>query len=46
MRFAEIRKLVDDEYARAGINDPRVFITTSREPSPRLIEFGKVVECM
>ena len=34
---------IDDEYARAGIEDPKVFITTSRSPSSRLAQFAKVV---
>lgn len=32
---------VDDEYARAGIFDPKVLITTSRDPSSRLQQFAK-----
>jgi U3 small nucleolar ribonucleoprotein protein IMP4 len=32
---------VDDEYARAGIRDPKIFITTSRNPSTRLNKFAK-----
>eukprot|EP00727_Mastigamoeba_balamuthi_P007498 m51a1_g3369 putative u3 small nucleolar ribonucleoprotein protein imp4-like (293) ;mRNA; f:456994-458033 len=31
----------DSEYARAGIQDPKIFITTSRDPSSRLIQFAK-----
>ena len=31
----------DDEYARAGEEDPRVFLTTSRNPSTRLVAFAK-----
>lgn len=34
----------DSEYARAGVEDPRVFITTSREPSPRLTQFAKELQ--
>lgn len=34
---------VDDEYARAGITDPKIFITTSRDPSSRLTQFSKVI---
>ena len=33
---------IDDEYARAGIYDPKVLITTSRDPSSRLQLFAKV----
>merc|ERR1712086_261294 len=32
---------IDDEYARAGIDDPKILITTSRSPSSRLIQFVK-----
>lgn len=32
---------IDDEYARAGIEDPRVLLTTSRSPSNRLLQFVK-----
>ncbi|CAG8455336.1 10092_t:CDS:2 [Paraglomus occultum] len=34
---------IDDEYARAGIYDPKVLITTSRDPSSRLQQFAKEV---
>ncbi|KAJ3247672.1 snoRNA-binding rRNA-processing protein imp4 [Chytriomyces hyalinus] len=32
---------IDDEYAQAGVNDPKVLITTSRDPSSRLQQFAK-----
>lgn len=34
---------IDDEYALAGVQDPRVLVTTSREPSQKLLEFAKEV---
>jgi len=34
---------VDDEYAKAGVEDPRVMITTSRNASQKLLEFAKEV---
>ncbi|CAG8625595.1 13980_t:CDS:2, partial [Dentiscutata heterogama] len=34
---------IDDEYARAGIHDPKVLITTSRDPSSRLAQFAKEI---
>jgi U3 small nucleolar ribonucleoprotein protein IMP4 len=34
---------LDDEYAGAGLADPRVCVTTSREPSSRLKQFAKEV---
>lgn len=33
---------VDDEYAFAGVKDPKVVITTARDPSSRLAQFAKV----
>ncbi|KAL0949713.1 hypothetical protein HGRIS_009752 [Hohenbuehelia grisea] len=32
---------VDNEYSRAGIQDPRIVITTSRDPSSKLLQFAK-----
>lgn len=32
---------MDDEYAAAAIEDPKIFLTTSRDPSSRLIQFAK-----
>jgi U3 small nucleolar ribonucleoprotein protein IMP4 len=32
---------VDDEYAYAGMHDPKILITTSRDPSSRLQQFAK-----
>lgn len=39
---AVTRNHIDDEYAHAGEVDPKVLITTSREPSSRLTQFAKV----
>lgn len=36
------RSHVDDEYARAGERDPKVLVTTSRDPTSRLGQFAKV----
>ena len=36
------RSHIDDEYAHAGETDPKVLVTTSRDPSSRLIQFAKV----
>lgn len=33
---------IDDEYNRAGAVDPKIMITTSRDPSSRLTQFAKV----
>lgn len=33
----------DDEYRWAGVEDPKIVLTTSRDPSSRLKMFSKVV---
>jgi hypothetical protein len=33
---------IDNEYSRAGIQDPKIVITTSRDPSSKLLQFSKV----
>lgn len=38
---AELRTHIDDEYARAGEEDPKILLTTSRDPSSRLTQFVK-----
>lgn len=38
---AVLRTHVDDEYNKAGLRDPKVLITTSRDPSSRLKAFAK-----
>lgn len=35
------RTHIDDEYAHAGEVDPKVLVTTSRDPSSRLTQFAK-----
>ncbi|KAI3493198.1 hypothetical protein L1887_42038 [Cichorium endivia] len=37
---------IDDEYSRAGTYDPRVLVTTSRDPSTRLTQFAKEVRLL
>eukprot|EP01098_Paradermamoeba_levis_P012314 TRINITY_DN5365_c0_g1_i2.p1 TRINITY_DN5365_c0_g1~~TRINITY_DN5365_c0_g1_i2.p1 ORF type:complete len:298 (-),score=82.79 TRINITY_DN5365_c0_g1_i2:213-1061(-) len=37
----EGEKDIDDEYSKAGGVDPKIFITTSRDPSSRLLQFAK-----
>jgi len=32
---------IDDEYRRAGEEDPKIFLTTCRDPSSRLVQFAK-----
>ena len=36
------RSLIDDEYANALEKDPKILVTTSRNPSAPLIQFAKV----
>ncbi|SAM00996.1 hypothetical protein [Absidia glauca] len=38
---AEPSTHADDEYSRAGVFDPKILITTSRDPSSRLQQFSK-----
>jgi U3 small nucleolar ribonucleoprotein protein IMP4 len=33
---------IDDEYAKVGLYEPKIVITTSRDPSSRLLQFSKV----
>lgn len=35
---------IDDEYAQIGLYDPKVCITTSRDPSSRLKQFAKEIK--
>ena len=37
--FLVPRNHIDDEYATAEYRDPMILITTSRDPSPRLVNF-------
>ncbi|CAE6347920.1 unnamed protein product [Rhizoctonia solani] len=38
---AEPTTHIDDEYSRAGVMDPKIVITTSRDPSSKLLQFAK-----
>eukprot|EP00252_Welwitschia_mirabilis_P013234 TRINITY_DN29175_c0_g1_i1.p1 TRINITY_DN29175_c0_g1~~TRINITY_DN29175_c0_g1_i1.p1 ORF type:complete len:294 (-),score=36.16 TRINITY_DN29175_c0_g1_i1:164-1045(-) len=38
---AELKTHIDDEYANAYEKDPKILLTTSRDPSSRLIQFVK-----
>jgi len=40
-RTEKLPTSLDDEYAKAGIRDPKILITTSRNPSSRLSQFAK-----
>ncbi|CAK9098644.1 U3 small nucleolar ribonucleoprotein protein IMP4 (U3 snoRNP protein IMP4) [Durusdinium trenchii] len=37
---------IDDEYANAGVRDPKVCVTTSNDPSSRLKQFAKEVRLL
>src|SRR5689334_21038755 len=40
---SSLQDLLDDEYeALSGISEPKLLITTSRDPSSRLMQFSKV----
>ena len=41
-----VRTHVDDEYGDAGLLEPRVCVTTSRDPSSRLKQFAKEVKLL
>ena len=37
-----VKSSIDDEYKWAGVEDPKIMVTTSRDPSSRLKMFAKV----
>jgi len=37
---------IDDEYRWAGVEDPKIIVTTSRDPSSRLKQFAKEIKLM
>lgn len=39
---AGVSSHMDDEYKWAGVEDPKLMVTTSRDPSSRLKMFAKV----
>ena len=45
-RTAAVRSHVDDEYGDAGLLEPRVCVTTSRDPSSRLKQFAKEIKLL
>ncbi|XP_040579507.1 U3 small nucleolar ribonucleoprotein protein IMP4 [Lepeophtheirus salmonis] len=42
----DTRNSQDDEYAWAGVSDPKVMLTTSRDPSSRLKKFVKEIKLL
>jgi U3 small nucleolar ribonucleoprotein protein IMP4 len=45
-RTQEVRSHIDDEYAEAGLIEPRICVTTSRDPSSRLSQFAKELKIL
>jgi U3 small nucleolar ribonucleoprotein protein IMP4 len=45
-KTSEVITHVDDEYATAGLMNPNVCVTTSREPSSRLKQFVKEIKLL
>ena len=45
-KTAAVRTHVDDEYGDAGLLEPRVCVTTSRDPSSRLKQFAKEIKLL
>ena len=45
-RTAHVRTHIDDEYGDAGLLEPRVCVTTSRDPSSRLKQFAKEIKLL
>jgi U3 small nucleolar ribonucleoprotein protein IMP4 len=41
-----VRTHADDEYRKAGEEDPKVLVTTSRDPSSRLAQFAKEIRLL
>ena len=40
----EKKQSIDDEYASIGLRDPKICVTTSRDPSSRLKQFAKEIK--
>ena len=40
------RSHIDDEYAHAEERDPKILVTTSRDPSTRLVSFAKEMKLL
>lgn len=40
------RTHIDDEYARAAEREPKILVTTSRDPSSRLVQFAKEMKLL
>lgn len=42
IHLVEPESHIDSEYSRAGMADPKIVVTTSRDPSSKLLQFSKV----
>ena len=45
-RSDALPEVIDDEYAYAGARDPKICVTTSRDPSSRLKAFSKEIKLL
>lgn len=43
---SQFRPVMDDEYARAGMADPKVLITTAHDPTQKLLQFAKELKLL
>jgi U3 small nucleolar ribonucleoprotein protein IMP4 len=43
VNISEIVNHQDDEYQDVGVYEPKIYLTTSRDPSSRLIQFSKEI---
>jgi U3 small nucleolar ribonucleoprotein protein IMP4 len=46
VRTKEVHSHIDDEYGDAGLLEPKVCVTTSRDPSSRLKQFAKEMKLL
>lgn len=42
----DLHRVMDDEYAHAGLVDPKVLITTARDPTQKLLQFAKELKLL
>ncbi|KNC75686.1 hypothetical protein SARC_11797, partial [Sphaeroforma arctica JP610] len=43
-KTANVKDHIDDEYAFAGVKDPKIVVTTARDPSSKLSQFAKEIK--
>ena len=44
--FSGATQSIDDEYKWAGVEDPKIVVTTARDPSSKLKQFVKVTNLL